>query len=392
MTVINDSDAGPTTSEADAAAELLGTASTPAPAETASKTVVADDDEAVSGSLSEFEKRAAEAEEEAGLEPETKPSTPEAKKETAESQAIKARDARLQKIIDTKFGGDEEKFVASLYEQQNSAAALHRELQEIKKRLEAEPETPPSPEEHPDLAWIAEEITSLKGEVNSNHLEQKALVDEGKKINEDILRKEGELKRADEFDAKELKREIADMRRELQEKKTAWTNLDSRNKAITAQQRELARKKDLAEREVLSLREQSRNEERKAQESEAQEFKKFESAVDAVAKEFGIAEGEVYDDMYETVRARAAMHIRVNGPVDDLGLLTRALCEKYTKVHNIAKKTDFVDMSKEKAQSTRNSTTPPKAPADPQAPAPRVPEKKWTADFVRMRAAKILGG
>jgi hypothetical protein len=396
-----------TTTPEQAAAELRG--ETTSPAETpAPKTTP---EPKAEPAQSEFEKRAAEveAELEAGTlgekkeevpkeGAEEKPATEEPATPTKPAESASARDARLQKIIDTKFGGNEEAFVASLYEQQNSAARLHEELQELKQSLAPKPDLtkPPTPEEHPDLGWIHDEITALTAEATQNRARQDQLVADGRTKREEILQLKGEIRRADEFDQKQLKVDISQAEAALNQMSAEWRDLESRNRRLTSEHKDFNRRKEFAEREVLAAREVQANQAREDQEAQAKEFSKFETTIETVAKEYGITDSDVVEDMYETARAKAALHVRVNGPVKDLSALTRALCEKYLKVHQLGKKTDFAAVSREKTQAARttNSTAPPKAPANPApvtAPS-RAAESKWTPDFVRLRASRILGG
>lgn len=385
------------TSPTAAAADLTGGGPTPTPGDAGER----EGDPAAS--QPDFEKLAAEVEAEleaeGHLEPTKKLEGAEpAKDEPATPAPVSEKPTRssvLQKIIDTKFGGDEDKFAASVYEQQNSTARLYEELQELKKALPTKEEAPPTPEEHPDLGWVNQEITSLQAETEQNRLRQEALVTEGRSKREEILQLKGEMRRADDIDKKELQQQINLVESELSRMNSEWRDLDKSNRRLASEQRDLARRKELAEREVISAREEQRTQAIKDKEDQVQELQKFEKAVSEVAKDNGLTDKEVIDDMYETARAKAALYIRINGEVPDLGALTKQFCERYLNVHKLAKKAEFAQLSRQKVEASRpvNPNPAAKAPAAPSPQSPsRAKEKQWTPEFVRMRAAKLLGG
>lgn len=388
MTVIIKEDAVPDgdgLDPASVAAAILGT--TPEKAE-ATSTVEGTTPEAT------YAERAAAAEAEFAADGKAGSEKTEAK-ETPEQAA--SRVSALQKLIDSK-GGDEEKFAAGIIEQWNSTAKLADELKELKAKL-AEREQPTvadTPEidepevDIPDISEITTALTALDQEANANQASLNVLVAEGTAIRADILRLEGELRRADEMDQRSIKADIAEKKAELRDKKQEYNTLESRNRQIAKEKNDLGKQQKAAEREVERSKQLQQKATLTIENYKKQQRQIFSDTADAVAVEFKLDPSKHDLDYFKkTVAAQVAFTLRQNenGAPVDLAALTRQLYTEHCKKLGVVQDQAFVDKSKEKLQAA--------APVKPNVASPsdtKQPNKKWTAEFAKFRAMKVLGG
>lgn len=308
--------------------------------------------------------------------------------------------SKLKELIDTKYGGDEEKFVSGMYEQWNSTARLKKELDEVKAVIAnasraPEPEPPP-PAEAPDVKWLDKEIAALDGEAQQNSAAQQALVVKAEQIKADIHELRGEMKNAETVEKHTLEEKISRKEAELERKADQWQRLNERNRRIDHEKRDFGRQKDLAVREVELSRAQLQQQKQDLRNYQEDQGRVFNTALQSAVAEYQLptADPEYMQYLDETIRAKVSFILRNDpegGPVD-LAALAKAQVAGFAKAHNLSKKAAFTQKTQEKLQATHKAPVSPAKPASPAAaPTPASP-KRWTADFARQRAAKILGG
>lgn len=363
----------------DAAAELLGGATPPAAGETAAAPTL--------------EEVAARAEAELAAE------DPDVKTDLSPS--------KLKELIDTKYGGDEGKFVDGLHEQWKSTAALKKELDALKAQIsnqaepEPEAELPPSTE-HPDVKWLDQRITALVTESERNVAAQQNLEAKGHAIKSEISELRGEMKRAEDVEKTTLEDRISRKEAELERLADRWQRLSSRNAEIEEKGRDFERQKHLAVREADVAKAQLQQQRVELRNYQKDQGEIFSKALEEAVAEYQLptADPEYAEYLEETIRAKVSYTLRSdpnNGPLD-LAAEAKKQVSAFARAHALTKKAALSQTTREKLQVTtktpvavapKPSTVNPQAPTTAQTPSS---PRKWTADFARQRAMKILGG
>ena len=354
-------------------AELLGTTPTPAAAESP-ESPEAKEAASVKAAEAELAGEVGEEPGEAGKTEEQKATSPDA----------------LQQLIDSKYGGDRAKFIEGLHEQWQSSAKLHKEIESLRQQLST-PAPVEEPIEHPDIPWLSQEIAALDAEANTNKATQTQLITQGNTKQAEILQLKGEMRRADDMDKEALQAKIDRAEAALDRLAERWKDLDHRNRRIEHEKRDFNRQKQLAEREVAAYRAEQVQLERDDQAYQAGERKIFNEAVDLSAAEYQLAAGPQREHMREVIRAEASLHLRSlpeGSPAIDLAAFVKARADVYANMMKLSKKTEFQQLTKDKLATTR---PPVSKPGNSGPPNPQAAPKVWTADYVRRRAAKLLG-
>lgn len=350
------------------------------------------------------------------------PSANESATETTESTSVAAEDAapskeatdaagepvkvtqpssKVQKIVDSKFGGDWDKFVDSLYEQQNSAARLKEELDEIKTILKTPPPVEVSDEieeDHPDLAWFVNQSTAFDAEKQTNNQRIASVLIEIGKVDKNVARTEGELLRADPEEKSSLENKKYQFEARLESLYDKWESLKSKDGDINQKINSLDRQRKDAEKQIKAEKVQQQRQESSRIANQAKTVDIFEAAVVTEAEAHGLPE-DARKHMGEVIAAEASYYLRSlppNTPAIDIPTFVKSRAEAYITTINNLSKTKFAALGKEKlATKTEVSPKGTQAPAaatkaqeTPQAGA----TKPWSKEFVQSRAAKILGG
>lgn len=308
--------------------------------------------------------------------------------------------SRVQKIVDTKFGGDYDKFVDSLYEQQNSAARIREELDEIKHILKTPPPVEVSEEvdeDHPDLAWFATQSTALDADRQSNNQKVASTLLEIGKTDKEIARTEGELLRADPEEKPALEAKKSNLEAKLDRLYDKWEDQKDKDGKIIQQKSLLEKQKKDVEKTLKAEKAQQQRLESERQTLQTKTVSVFEDAVVAEAKAHGLP-ADAQEHMSAVIAAEASYYLRSlppNSPAIDIPAFVKHRAEAYVKTIENLTKTKFANFSKEKLQ-TKTEVAPKgtQAPKKPEGqPAPQTGSTKpWTKEFVRDRASKILGG
>lgn len=361
----------------DAAAELLGGATPSATGEPAKPEL----------SLEEVAARA---------EAELAAADPDAKPDPTSS--------KLKELIDSKYGGDEGKFVDGLHEQWKSTAALKKELDSLKSQLsgkadpEPEVELPP-PSEHPDVKWLDNRLTALVGEAERNVTTQQNLEAKGHAIKAEISELRGEMKRAEDVEKLTLEDRISRKEAELERLADRWQRLSARNTEIEEKGRDFERQKQLAVREAELAKAQLQQQKVELRNYQREQGEVFGKALEEAVAEYQLptADPEYSEYLEETIRAKVSFVLRSapdEGPLD-LAQEAKKQVAAFAKAHSLAKKAGLAQKTQEKLSVSKPPVvTAPRPAAQNPTPAPATPSspKKWSAEFARQRAMKILGG
>lgn len=364
----------------DVAAEILG--ATPKAAEAVSTI--------------DFAARAAEAEAELiAADPGDKPGK-DSGDSNEEVETAAAELGPLQKLIQSKYKGDEQAFVDGLHEQWNSSSALAKEIQELKAKLESKAEAEKALP-NPDVELIAEEIASLEEEVVSNRSSQGDLVARGSKLKEDIAELKGERKRADELDQEKIDAKIAAKTEKLDALSKEWLDLEKANKKLTLEKSRTTRKLEKLREDSKPSKEETKSNNNSNSNPSPEEAKQVVQVFGQAIKE-SMEENKLLKEdeehFYNVVRAEITHYMRTLSPDSQEainGVDIPAFVKARMAVHaKKAAKANFADLSKEKlnVSGDKAKTVIPKPASNGVV---KTSEKVWDAKFARQRAAKIMG-
>lgn len=338
----------------------------------------------------DFEARAAEVE--AELEAEEKQETKEDKEETPAK-----RSGALQRIIDEMYGGNEDAFYNGFRERDNQMSKLSKRVEELQSALSKSKESDEEEDkkaalEHPDVKWIDEEMQSLAGEHQGMTSRQGELVKEYNELLAKYNKLEGKHEAADDLDKVQIKAEMAEARTTLKAVTSEYNENVRRLNSYARQYKDLQRRKDIAEKEALAERRQSKVRESEAQEIQRASGEQFTSSMQSEATKFGIDVGSpLYRQVFHSVKNQLLdymSNLPEGSPGIDIPAAVQELMKDAANALNLSPRKQFSNMSKEKAQVV----TKPTKPVSPVVRnTPTSTTQKWTAEFVRKRAERILG-
>jgi len=371
-----------TISQEEAAAQILGNGTTPST-------------DATQQAPPNYAELAATAEAELTAEGETgkEPSKAEAKpvEEKKEEAPPAPTGSKLKALIDSKYGGDEDKFADGLIEQWNSTARLAKQLADLQEKAAQAAAEPPPPD--PTITQLDQLSTGIDARIVALKTEQDRFITEGQEIKSEILQLKGEAKRADELDKAQLEAKAERLESKLE-------RLASRYDSHSAKVEDLEYKKlDLTTKKLeASARAEAANANQLKQEQDLATFRantrtEFDSALDAAASTYGLTDknSDRYQHFYNTIKAETVYYLRAdeNAPPIDVKAFAQTRADVYAKMMNLSKQAGFTKVTDEKLQAGAKPST--AKPGTPTAPAPTASPREWSADFARKRAARILG-
>lgn len=316
------------------------------------------------------------------------PSEPEAEAPEGDSGLQK-----LKEFVDSAYKGNVDEFLRGIRESWSSQSRLARELAEIKAQLagkaQAEPE--PIPEVDPDLEWFDTEISGITTEMAGYQQEANGIIQTLAKNRNELAALEGELRRADEYDRKDLLRSKRDLEREAFQLEKDYKSLQRDARMAQSRQRELELRKKATEREVSVRTRLKQQEAEQRVSAQAQTVDIFTNAVAAQAKTAGIAGTKAEQHMTNVIRAELVTYLRSmpeGAPGIDIPAFVAAKSRDYLDA--------YTEVSRAKLRTVKKpapafpSTTPQPARAAAPAAAGKPTSTRITAEDVRARAARLL--
>lgn len=324
---------------------------------------------------------------------------PDGPPDEAEAKEAISRSPQLQKIIDSKYGGDEEKFVAALFEGWNSSSRLAKEIEELKNKLtevtEEIPE-PPAPIEHPDMARLDERIRALDAKQQSVLQTRNTILANIAKSREDQAELRGEIKRSSEDDRYRLEEKLERAQAKEQAEVERWHGLGDKLEDLTEQRRTVEGQKRIAEQQLSAYKAEQQRQGLELVEFRKRTVQDFNQAVEEEFKAYGVEAEKLKSHMWRTIKAQATDYLRSLPPGNpiDLKAFVKNAAKDYSEVMNLGKNQEFRDKTEQKLQAAAKATgqkLPQPQPQTPPAKEPAKSNKPWTAEFARARAAKVLG-
>lgn len=312
----------------------------------------------------------------------------------------------VQKLINSKYGGDENKFVAGIHEGWKSSAALRRELDEIKAQLRVAPKPEPEPEPEfippaqisEDLKWLGTELTSLAAEKTASDHRKNTILNEADGLDRAIARLEGKLEVVDDYEKVKVQQSLSELKAQKNGLVQEYRSLERRIKEIGWEERNFNGRKMEAERAISYYRDQAKQQ-RTHQEAKAKEIRsQFDSILAENVKQYSFADDPEFDinTLNRMIRGDISLMISSlppNAPAVDIEAETSRRVADFAKLTRAAKKTTVKQLTNEKVEGATKvapkGTSLPK-PGDKSSKSGQ--PKAWSAEFAKARARKILGG
>jgi hypothetical protein len=303
---------------------------------------------------------------------------------------------KLQKLL-SKYGGDSDKMVDAYWEQAKSLSALDKKLDALIETVNSK-NLPPEEEakliaDDPDVKEIGAELASLDADVKNYANEDKQLVAQYGQLETLLKQLEAKLEFApDDITKLELKREVAEAKREQRDVGREWRNNQVNLKNAQRQMQGFVRQYREAEIRAKVKRDQAKKQEWEVRAGSEGTRKEFASALRNEVESYGIApDSKLFGVMQQSVRDRLVNYLRSLGDdaegIDIPGAVT-VLVKEYADVMSLKKK--FATLSKQKAGVTGKQPTGTVTPGKGRVPTTDK-AGNWTPQYVRERAKRLLG-
>jgi hypothetical protein len=302
---------------------------------------------------------------------------------------------KLKNLL-AKYGGDPDKMVNAYWEQAKSISAMDKKLDALIDTVNSK-HLPPEEEakliaDDPDVREVGAELASLDADAKNLDAEDKQLVKQYGQLETLLKQLEAKVEFApDDITKIELKREIAEAKREQRDVGRDWRNNQANLKNLNRQITNYVRQYREAEIRAKAKREQAKKQEWDTRAASEGTRKEFTSAIRAEVESYGIAlDSKTYGVLQQSVRDRLVTYLRslesdAEG-IDVQGAVS-ILVKEYADVMNLKKK--FSTLSKQKAGVTGKPTS----ILDAKREGKPTTDKNgaWTPQYVRERAKRLLG-
>lgn len=280
---------------------------------------------------------------------------PESNKEKVGESKAEGK-LRIQTLVDSKYGGDWDKFTDGLYSQWNSSSELHSELKEIKAALEEQKQalvTKAAPEpplnDDPDFQALESEITALDNDVKANEQVRAGLITQFNGISEKIAELRGQYALADDFNKRDIERRVealTDKQALLGEK---WDRTQKEDKSIERDKKALKGQLKQLEKQISESRAQDKQKQAESLEAQADFRLAFFGLIEEAAGQYGLSAEDapkVKEHLKQTIKAEAVEYLHSHPELPDDFVQKRAAA--YFDVHKLAKRAGFKELSQVK--------------------------------------------
>jgi hypothetical protein len=311
-----------------------------------------------------------------------------------EETVVTSLDPALKSLIDTKYGGDQAKFLQGIYEGWNSTTSIAKELHALRQKVEAVPERQPEPAELvPMVGVIEKQVTALDTRITRANEGRNQILLDANKINMEIARKQGEASRlSDAYDKASVEEQISrleERKLSLQEK---FNSYGEQLGDYEGQKSELQARLDEAVSYAESLRANRQSDAAESSKFRQTTLNEFVGAVEAEAQKLGIPSGSrAYNRMARAIHLETHAYLNSLGPeadAIDISAFVSARAKEYSEDVGLTSK----QLAREKIQATTKAASPLSGPlsarvaaASKTSPAPK------SAAEARAWAASVLG-
>jgi len=315
----------------------------------------------------------------------------------SESTPAAGRSARLQKLL-AKYGGDEDQMVDAYFEQANSMSELKQKFDELAEKLTQKQLTPEEEArqlaEDPDVKEIGVELANLDAEIKDYGARDKQLVSEYGQLETTIQALTAKLEFApDDLTKMELKREIAEAKREQKDVARDWRSNQSALRNSNRLLQSAIRDYREAESKAKAKREQAKKLEWDQKADAAATKKDFSDSIRAEAAAYGIEQkSSKYSMIQQAIQNRLVTYLRSLGEEAegiDIPEAVGLLFKEYAEGMGHKRRGRALAQAKD---ATRSKPLSPDLKAtDPKAPPKDKTGNYWDPKFVRERAKQMLG-
>lgn len=346
-------------------------------------------------SLSSLEEKAAAFEEEWDQKQGSAASEDDNEAAKPKGDPTKPRSSRLQDLVNSKYGGDENAMADAYWEQARSVSALNKRFEEfvaeVRGKGEEKSEFESLVKEDPEAQIIDQELQTNVSESQRLNDRNNKIVSEVYAHDQEIAELRGEIKRADEEDKHVLQ--------------ALLRNKEATRDALTREFTQNERDKKSLAKEKVTLERQRRNVEKTVKEE-------LETTQRTKAEEKVIIEQQrniLYDSVADQIKKyglelESAQHAYIHNTIQnqlyvflsqrdadsdgiDVPQAVEILMRKYAEANNLQPKS-LSTIGKQKLDTLTRPA--PKGPT-PQAKV-RDTGREWTPEFAKARAKAILGG
>jgi chromosome segregation ATPase len=301
-------------------------------------------------------------ESETPAQPDEESDKPESNDEVA-TKSTKGRSSALQKIIDSKYQGDEDKFADAIWQSYNSTAAIAKELAELKagliKQHEVEAKEEPL-DTNEDYKELTEEITALNSDLESNQKERDSWLKEYNELQFKNAKLDGQFEIASPEQRQILAQKIDKNLSRIELLKEKWNSSNKSDREIQRSLKTLESQRKQVEARIKESK-AKQSQQWKEDLKEQQSFlKSFNSEVDEAIKAYGVpTDTKFREKVYKLVKAEAVSYLTAN-PTESLpeDFVAKSVDEYFDTI-KFSKATQFKEMSKAKVETLSKPGAPP---------------------------------
>lgn len=279
--------------------------------------------------------------------------------ETSPVEAPEKPKSKFQKLIDSKYGGNEDAFADAIFENWNSLSRFDKQISDLRNLFEEsrQQQAAPNLESNPDYQELKEDISTLEAEKEENAKDRQDCISAYNSLQQELA-----VLKATNGSAADVRHVQAEMNRLAAQYKAS----ERADKRIDRDKSRLERKLAQAEESIKSSRDTQKQEQQRY-EREVEGYRgSFDSTVLGLLQDTGLPQQE-QEDLYDIVRVQASNYIERNGPVADLGKLGAEIAAKYV---GLIKRQNFQAISAAKARVAPATSTS-QSPSQPSlAPKP----------------------
>jgi len=224
-----------------------------------------------------------------------------------------ASPSKLKRLVDTKYGGDEDAFHEALHEQWKSSSRMAEEIRDLRATIQdlsaTKEDLSKVIEANPDVQWLNEQLSDLVNEGQKFESDRRTVLTRIGEADRAISRLEGQRDAETEPYEKQLLLNRIEALKDKKESLTdKWEAIDQREKQAKLAKREYERQLGLVRKAVEA--EEFNKKKQKGVELEQQKdtLKEFFAAAEAAAKRHGIPSANV-KHMTTAIRGELALQL-----------------------------------------------------------------------------------
>ena len=329
---------------------------------------------------------------------------PPSKKGEGKDTSASADDP-IQAIIDKRYGGDRAAFAASVYERDNAAADMARQMAEMRVKLDQITSEPAARADREEVLKEAvsssqvvqaldQEVQSIDADIKIIPTFQQQIMQRAGTIQGDIRKIEGQLLKADDVDKPDLRADLNDLKSELRALDVQFTTNEREAKSLSIAKARLLRERASAVDSVRrSMEEQERSTRDQAVYNRTQ-LTTYSAAFDQIAAAHNI-QGDQATILKDLVRSKLSdwlISLGESAEEVDIPEATQKVFDAYARAFGVRPAGPRRASVSPAAPARRAPITAARvAPSDGSYRAPALDDVLSDPKLVRKRAAAVFG-